>query len=132
MGTGKTHETTAAVTRCSKHQVVPHLVASISLANSVNSLVPLGYLYSCRGMRVLTNITCARYSWGPGDVQHARADACPVKEIQAAEGLCGSGYVHGRYRRTLAVSTGVDSHPAKIRRAVKPCAVTAPARDRVG
>ena len=82
VGTGKTHETTHAITAGSKHEVTLHLAASMSVANSVNPHLPLRYIYSCRGIRVLTNITCAQYSWGPGDVQHDPADACPVNAPQ--------------------------------------------------
>jgi hypothetical protein len=56
-GTGKIHETTDTITPCSKHEVTLHLPASMSVANSVNSLMSLRYIYSCWGIRVLTNIS---------------------------------------------------------------------------
>jgi hypothetical protein len=63
VGTGKIHETTHAITRCSKQKPTLDLATSMSVANSVSSLMPLRYIYSCQGIRVLTNVSCAPISW---------------------------------------------------------------------
>ena len=63
MCTANALHTPDAITRHNKHQVIPHFIAWIFGANSITSLMPPLYFYSCHGIRVLTNISCARILW---------------------------------------------------------------------
>jgi hypothetical protein len=60
-GTGKTDATMDALAHRGKPQTMPPLAGPFSVAHFVDSVLPLRYLYSCRRIRVLTNVTCARF-----------------------------------------------------------------------